>query len=299
MVSILEKKMSTNSRLPPSLLSFSEFWEALDHLLKEWMFDTLGLECETSVITRKNIDAKEASDIMAGATSYIIMESGDPLPAGILLGSSLMTQYAAFRLSESPSQLDGTSPVFLQLLCEDVTKDLLYRISGWMAYNCDQMSIADPSYITLTTAALNKANRYVLMVIQLTTDEAETFEITMVVELEGLIELHKERLRNTRAASNGGGASNPTLRGSVRRSLLDLEVVIDHMDMTVGECHNLTIGQEIPLPSGNRGQLNLIAKTSRGDEKIARGELGTWKNFRALKLSTPVSDGFLRNMMDL
>jgi len=267
--------------------------------LKEWMFDTLGLECETEIVTRKNIDSKEASDILAGSISYIIMESAEPLPAGIMLGSSLMTKYAAFRLSEAPEQLDGTSPVFLQLLCEDVTKDLLQRISGWMASNCDQMPVSDPSFITLTTSALNKANRYALLIVKLNTTDAESFELTLVVELDGLIELHKERLRNKREAMSGSSASNATLRSSVRRSLLDLEVVIDRMDMTVAECHDLEIGQEIPLPTGNRGQLNLIAKTSKGDEKIARGELGTWKNFRALKLSTPVSDGFLRNMVDL
>jgi len=298
MVSLLEKKMSTNSRLPPSLLNYAEYWEELETLLSNWMFDTLGIECAADIEVRKNIDAKEATEILARSTSNTIIASGEPLPVGIQLSPAFMTKYAAFRLSEAPAQLDGTSPVFLQLLCENATKDLLFRLSSWMVSSCEAEPTGDPSFISLTTAALDKTNRYLLVVANLPDDD-ETFSVTFMIEFDNFIELHKERLRNFRNAHDSSGSSSPALQRSVRRSMLELEVVVDRMDMTVAECKRLEVGQELQLPSADRGQLNLIAKTIRGDENIAQGELGVWKNFRALKLTTPVSDGFLRNMVEL
>lgn len=298
MASLLEKKMASNSRLPPSLLTYMDFWDELDALVSEWVLESFSLECEVEIDVRKNIDAKEASDVMNGPTAYLVCDGGEPIPAGIILSDSLMTRYAAMRLSEDPDRLDGTSPVFLQLLCEEVSKDLLVRLSKWMAASSDVMPASDPSYISLTSTPLNKNNRYMLVVANITVME-ETFAISFIVEMENMLELHRAKLRKLREGLTGGGASNPALRRSVRRSMLDLEVVIDKIDMTVAECYRMEVGSEIPLLNGDRSTLNLIAKTIRGDENIAQGELGAWKNFRALKLSTPVSDGFLRNMVEL
>jgi len=298
MVSILEQKISTNSRLPPSLLTNDDYWEALETHFVNWASETLGLECTAEIETKKNIGAKEATELMTGATSYLVSESGEEQPDGLKFTAPFMTKYAAQRLSEAPEQLDGTSPVFLQLMCETIAKDLIFRLSAWMVDSTDGMAIGDASFITLSGGAFRKTNRYVLIVVNLIQDD-EKFPITFVTELEGFLELHKERQRRLRDGEGAGASSSPSLLRSVRRSMIDLEVVIDRMDMTVAECNRLEIGQEIILPSADRGQLNLVAKTIKGDEKIARGELGVLKNFRALKLSTPVSDGFLRNMVEL
>ena len=299
MVSVLEKKMSRNSRLPPSLLSYSEFWEALEGHLVTWAFETLKLECEATITTRKNIDAKEAADVVGVPTSYLLGADGSALPAGILLGSSLMTRYAAQRLDEAPAQLSGTSPVFLQLLCETPAKNLTCHLSEWMVIGTSVQGITEPSFLAFTTTPIEASVRYVLIEVDLRTSE-DTYRVTFLVQLELMLSLHQERMFNLRnGVGQLGRQSSATLRRSVRNSMLDLEVIIDRLDMSVADCSRLAIGQEITLPSAERGSLNLVAKTSRGNEDIAQGELGVWKNFRALKLSTPVSDGFVRNLVDL
>jgi len=299
MVSVLEKKMSMNSGLPPSLLNHEKFWELLTSHLMDWMFETFKVECDVAISTQKKIDAKEASEIMGAPTSYLVNDFGSAVPAGILLDETLMTKYAALRLSELPDQLSGTSPVFLQLLSETVVKDLLFRMSDWLTNGTETEKPFGASMIELSTAALSNTNTYMLVVIELATEDGEKFSINFIVETEKLLTLHAERTQSTRNGEAGAGDSNPTLRRSVRNSMLDLEVIIDQMSLTIADCSRLEIGQELPLPAGDRTKLSLVAKTIKGDENIAAGELGVWKNFKALKLNTPVSDGFIRNMVEL
>ena len=298
MVSVLEKKMSKNSRLPPSLLNYGDFWEALETHMVNWAFETLNIECEAQIETRVNINAKAAAEIVSEPTSYLIGPSEEPLPVGILLSSPMMTKYAAQRLSEAPDRLTGTSPVFLQLLCETPTRDLLCRLSDWLSYLGVAQALTEPSFISISTAPLNTTERFVHIVVKLSTAEEE-FEVTFLIELQRFLSLHEERLQRLRGGLGNSARTSPALRRSVRNSMLDLEVVMDRMDMSVAACSRLTVGQEIPLPSAECGRLNLVAKTIRGDEDIALGELGVWKNHRALKLTTPVSDGFLRNLVEL
>ena len=160
------------------------------------------------------------------------------------------------------------------------------------------MAISDPSEINYVTTPLEPSSRFVLVEMEMHVDD-ESFSVGFLTKLEQFLELHAERVRMIRSGASALGNSPTTLKNSVRKSFMDVEAIIERLDMTVAQCYRLEIGQEIDLPDAKRESVRLIAKTLTGNEEIARGELGVWKQNRALKLSTPVSESFLRNTVDL
>lgn len=298
MTSVLAKKIATNTRLPPSLLGFRDHWENLEKHVSRWMLESFNIECAPSVERQMNVDAKAATELITTRNAYVLGENFGAVPQAIWFSPSITTRYAAERLGDSPDKLTGTSPVFLKLICEAPTSELVKRLSEWIVLSTSSSAIMDPSDIIYTTDPLEPSNRFIHVEIGMHVDD-ESFSIGFLLELQQFLSLHSERMRTGISSAGSPGISSTTLKNSVRKSSMDVEAIIDRLDMTIAECSRLTIGQEIELPDANRQIICLVAKTLTGDEEIARGELGVWKHNRALKLSTPVSESFLRNTVDL
>lgn len=298
MTSVLEKKISSNTRLPPSLLGYSDYWEILENHVSRWMLDTFDIECHPAISLRKNIDAKAASGLLSAQNAYVIGESAGALPCAIWFSPSITTRYAAERMNDKPEHLAGTSPIFLKLICEAPTNILVHKISEWIVLSTDSPPIMDPSEIAYVSNPFDPSDRFVLVEVGMHVDD-ESFEIGFIVKLEQFLSLHDERMRFIRSGARTLGDSPAMLKSSVRKSEMDIEAILDDLDMTIALCSRLEVGQEIELPDAKRDSVRLIAKTLTGNEEIARGELGVWKQNRALKLSTPVSESFLRNTVDL
>ena len=66
--------------------------------------------------------------------------------------------------------------------------------------------------------------------------------------------------------------------------------------LTLGACSRLEVGQVLELPGTESGQLSLYAETMNGNVAISQGELGVWKGHRALKLSEPLLDSFIKEI---
>ena len=298
MTSVLEKKMSSNTRLPPSLLGFREHWENLENHVSRWMLESFNIECAPSVETRINIDAKAATELISSRNGYILGENFGAVPAAIWCSPSITTRYAAERLGDQPEKLEGTSPVFLKLICEAPTSELVKRVSEWMVLSTSSSAIMDPSDLVYTSDPVKPTERFIHVELGMHVDD-ESFSVGFLAELQQFLSLHAERLKAGISGGSALGNSSATLKNSVRKSFMDVEAIIERLNMTVAECSRIRIGQEIELPDANRQTIRLIAKTLTGNEEIAQGELGVWKQNRALKLSTPVSESFLSNTVDL
>ena len=298
MTSVLEKKMASNTRLPPSLLGYQDYWEVLEDHISRWMLATFEIECQPDTEIRVNIDAKAATELIGERNGYVIGDSDAVLPRAIWFSPSITTRYAAERLGDKPEKLAGTSPIFLRLICETPTSELVKRVSEWLVLSTTSPALLDPADIAYTSSPLEPTDRFVHTEVAMHVDD-ESYKVGFLVELDRFLQLHTERVRAIRSGASALGSSSATLKNSVRASYLDIEAIIERLDMTVAECSRLEIGQEIDLPDANRQSIRLVAKTLTGDEEIATGELGVWKHNRAFKLSTPVSESFLRNTVDL
>ena len=298
MTSVLEKKMSSNTRLPPSLLGYQDYWDVLQDHVSRWMLATFNIECEPTIEKRINIDAKAAAELIHMRNGYVVAEGKATLPQAIWFSPSISTRYAAERLGDRPEKLAGTSPIFLKLICEAPTSALIKRLSEWIVLMTQSPALSDPSDTVFTTASLEPTKRFVQIEVGIHVDE-DSFSIGFLVELKQFLSLHAERVRRIRSGDGALRSSPAMLKNSVRKSFMDIEAIIERLDMTVAQCSRLKIGQEIELPEANRQTIRLVAKTLTGNEEIAQGELGVWKQNRALKLSTPVSESFLRNTVDL
>jgi hypothetical protein len=298
MSSVLEKKMAMNTRLPPSLLAYDEYWEILEAHVQKWMLDSLNIECSPSIEVRKNIDAKLAAEIIAEENGYLIGESHAALPSAIWLSPSITMRHAAERLGDTPDRLNGTSPVFLRLICEVPTSHLLFKVSDWLTVTTVSDQIGDPSEVAFSTDPLDESSRYIQVEIGMHVDE-DTYKIGFLVNLDRFLSLHAERVETIRRGDGSLGVSSEMLKRSVRKSYMQLEAVMERLSLTIADCERFTVGQEILLPDAKRHSVKLVAKTLNGTEDIAEGELGVWQQNRALKLNSPVSETFIQNSVGL
>ena len=298
MSSVLEKKMAFNTRLPPSLLSYDDYWDALEAHVSKWMLDTLNVEGSAKIDLRKNIDGKLASELIVEKNGYLIGDTMATLPSSIWFSQSISTRYAAERLGDKPERLTGTSPVFLRLICEAPTSEFLFKLSDWLTVSTLANKLGDPSEVSYGAEPIDQTCRYVQVEIIMHVDD-ESYEIGFLINLDRFLELHAERVRMIRSGNGSLSTSSETLRRSVRTSFMDVDAIIERLDMTIADCSRLVVGQELSLPDAKRHTIKLVAHTLTGKEDIAQGELGVWKQNRALKLTTPVTDSFLRNTVDL
>ena len=98
-------------------------------------------------------------------------------------------------------------------------------------------------------------------------------------------------MRTPRSRFNGNA-----LRNSVRHSAIRLDAVLAKLPLTLGACSRLEVGQVLELPGTESGRLSLYAETMNGNVAISQGELGVWKGHRALKLSEPLLDSFIKEI---
>jgi flagellar motor switch protein FliM len=86
------------------------------------------------------------------------------------------------------------------------------------------------------------------------------------------------------------------LRQNILKTEIELPVVLDRVMTNVGELSRLQVGQIIDLHPSALHNLDISATTDAGPVSVARGRLGSYHAYKAVKLTTPIDRDFLRGL---
>ena len=277
-------------------MQLQRFWLQLQACARDWAADTYGILPDISLSSRRAVSGLAALQKFEEETGFFFAASASPGLAAIALDSAGAVRNAAVRMDQDVDSLADASPLFLKLLAEQAGLSLAQDVvSGLFKSEKGVVPASDPSGAVGGFAA---GTRYLLVEYKLQMD-GESSNIWFAFDFDFLQKYAAASLQD--AADHKARArhhSRKSLSDSVLASTTTLDAVLDRLALTIGDCAKLEIGTVLPLTGADAGRLSLSADTLNGCVDIGSGELGVWKRQRALKLKTPISEGFAQEIVD-
>ncbi|WP_299951503.1 FliM/FliN family flagellar motor C-terminal domain-containing protein [Hyphomonas sp. BRH_c22] len=299
MSAVLRKKIESGAGIPPSILQMQEFWEQLLSKADDWARNAFDAETQPIVSCRKVIGGRAASALLEKPFTLFFAADVSPGLCAIALDERCAIQCAATRLHQDAAGLEGASSLFLKLLSEQPTITLWQKFASGMPDHNTTKSHTPQVEASGAAGALDATSRYLEVELTLTFDgQASHIKLLYFVDyMQRYARTYVRQLaeRKAKACSQ----SPKSLSDSVRASAIALDAVLDRMTLTIGECSQLEIGRVLPLTKADAGRLFLSAETVNGSVDIGTGALGVWKRQRAVKLHTPISESFAREIVEL
>lgn len=285
--------------MPPSIANLRPFWEQVQSSTEAWAHANLGEEATVKITARRVIGASAAADILEDPFTFFMDASLSPGIASITLDNRIAVKCAAARLHQDVESLADASSLFLKLLCEQTSVVLWQKMAGPLENHetsAAQSPLCDSDSVV---GGFDNASRYLRVDIAL--EFGGDISILKVmygfdfIQKHAQAELRHEEVRKQKACQQ----SPKALNASVRASAISLDAVLERMTLTIAECSRLEVGNILPLSNADANRLSLCAETINGSVDIGLGELGVWKRQRAVKLHTPISENFAREIVDL
>ncbi len=299
MMSALRKKMESNSGLPPSILEMRAFWDQMAGTVQTWAAKTTNLEAFCEVKVRKVLPAHLVNDLFNEDLEFLFAAGPDTGPCVILWDQALVAQSAARRFDDDIETIAASSKVFLKLACEASAVNLCEKISTDVLWQDSAPALGTPDGFVPAENIFIGDGEYLHVRFEIVLGKKVT-GIGMLFPIDSIRACAEKRWKALTGPRDGSGASSHrALRKSVRTSSITVNAVLDQLTMSVGQCSRLDVGQILPLENADPKFLRLSTETIKGPLDIAEGEMGIWKEARAVKLSSAVSDAFLRNVADL
>lgn len=277
--------------------------------VQRWAAAVYGAELTGRVMQSQVVVSAAAQRDLAHRFAFVpVTKAAGPLLA-VAIDRAGAARYAAIRLRQPTENLLQAADLFLKLMSEQPAnllwndlQEALLQASGPE----HALTHADPAaaseaiaqdvrvaQIAIATAAEGGEDGWLLE------GGEEPPEVQLYFDLKQLEELAGKLRAKARAKSSGYDAcGREMLRTRIRQSSIRLDAVLDSLVMSVGEASRLNVGDVLPLLPDESGQLRLCAETMTGQAEIAIGEMGNWKGQRALKLRSPVDEGFLRELAE-
>tara|TARA_R110000787_G_scaffold4726_9_gene17913 strand:- start:22986 stop:23822 length:837 start_codon:yes stop_codon:yes gene_type:complete len=276
-----------------------EFWEQLLSKTDDWARDAFGIETQPIVSSRKVIGGRAANALLENPFTLFFAADVSPGLCAVAMDERCAIQCAATRLHQDAAGLEGASALFLKLLSEQPTLSLWQQFAAGMADHNTQMQKPPQVEASGVAGGLDATSRYLEVDLTLTFD-GQTSQIKVLYFLDYMQRYARTYVRQLAERKSKACSQSPkSLSDSVRASAIALDAVLDRMTLTIGECSQLEIGNVLPLNSADAGRLSLSAETVNGSVDIGSGELGVWKRQRAVKLHTPISESFAREIVEL
>ena len=289
MTGVLRKKIASASGIPPSLLRNQAFWQRFSDCLSDWVLDTFHKETAVRLARRRVVPGKVVQDVDPDGLFFTFRDDQETGVSGVIFERALVAHYAAQRLGSSADETSDVSDLFQRLIMEDAGFRLFLQLSLLLGL-CDVNSLERSA---LKPTELSPIGKY--LTISLAFDLGEgTCKVHLVLNYDVL----KSSMSGNgkRVGKQQFKLSPKILRDTVQASEIEINAVLDQVDLNVGLCTRFEVGQVVPLAAAELSDLRLIAQTMSGETEVARGEMGVWKQNRALKLHTPISEGFLRDV---
>ena len=291
--------IDAGSGVPPSIKQMQSFWEQMQTITQDWMLEIFGTTTDLKIDCQQVIDGGAARDFMELHLSFFFASKISPGLGAISIENHGAIQIAASRMQQDPDSMADASQLFLKLLCEDPAVSLWQRMAAWLEGH--RPETGQPAQCELSSAAggFGPDSRYLKFALSFEMD-GKSSRIWLIFHFDYLQQIASDFRAHAIAGTGSKSTSRRNaLRDTIRTSTLTLDVVLERLSMTIGECSRLETGQVIPLSDIDTGRLSLCARTLNDQIDIGHGEMGVWKQQRALKLHTPVLEEFVREMAAL
>ncbi|WP_035539503.1 FliM/FliN family flagellar motor C-terminal domain-containing protein [Hyphomonas oceanitis] len=299
MSAILRKKIEAGAGVPPSIANLRPFWEQVQSSAEAWAHANLGAETMVKIIGRRVIGASAADDILEDPFTFFMAANLSSGIASVTLDNRIAIQCAAARLHQDVESLADASSLFLKLLCEQTSVALWQKMGAPLEgheVSAKQSPLCDSES---AVGGFDNASRYLRVDLELEFGGGVSVLKIMYafdfMQQHAQTELRHEEVRKQEACQQ----TPKSLSASIRASGISLDVVLERMTLTIAECSRLEVGNVLPLANADANRLSLCAETINGSVDIGLGELGVWKRQRAVKLHTPISENFARELVDL
>lgn len=293
MTSVLRKKMGAGSGLPPTILRYHDFWDAIHRSVTSWAAQSLDGGVSQEPEMRRVYSGTAATEALDLRTTFYFNSRVSPGLCAIATDGAGAARIVAKRLSQDFESAKEASALFLKLMFEAPAVSL-WRATAEALEGHQADTLASPLSDPMQAAGNFETDSRYLVIAYSVMPEALQCQIWLVFDLDYLMGCAHEAER--RAAEHKRPSTSRQLRDSVMSSSIRVEAVLDKISMTIGECSRLKVGDLIPLPDTDPGSVRLNAETVNGQIEIGQCEMGVWKRQRALKLKQPVLEPFTQEV---
>ncbi len=298
MSSVLRRKIEARSGVPPNILQMKVFWDMLQANTKTWILETFGVEASTSVDARQVLSGKTARAVLDSQFSFAFASEYSSGLCAIAIDNHTAIQNAAARLDQNADDFKYASPLFMRLLCEQPAISLWRNITKGLVGGADELTQTPLSEISSAVGGFDQTSRYLQVGLRFMLEE-QAAQVLMLFDFDFVQCYVRDHMHGSDdGPAEACSASQKSLRESVRASKISLNAVLERLTLSIGECSRLSAGQILPLRGVDLGHLSLSAETVNGKVDIGHGEMGVWKQQRALKLSTEISQAFAQDLAE-
>jgi len=300
MANILRKKIALSTGVPPSIQGADQFWMKLNDATEKWLFKELGLALESRVVRREVLVGEQAEGVTAqGEVPFVMSPDADFGLSAIILSSGLAVKFAAHRMSQSVECLNDTSDLFLGLICEDPAMLLRESLKAHLTGDRNSFEKGIGLNLAFTPGQIKPQERYFQIEIELPF-EGQAESLKLLFDFATL----KRHLATSVKQLDGGRETmaldkRSLMHRSVQTSEIRINGVLERIRMSFGACSRLKVGQVLPLSKADQDSISIAVDTVSGSTDISLGKLGIWKQNKALKLSIPISEDFVRDLIAL
>lgn len=300
MTNILRKKISLSTGIPPTIQNAEQFWCELCDATDVWISLGLEIPAESVVVGRKVLTGEEAGDEGdEGDISFVMPPVADFGLCGVSFSRKLALTLAARRMHQNVASLEDTSGLFLSLISEDPGMLLRESVSAHLEGRQYDFKKGIDVDLSFRQAELKPLGRYAQVEIEMRFGDLVE-RVRLLFGFDVLKDYLTLRSSNLEGSSDTLGLKNHRLiNSSLQKSDIRIDAVLERIQMTLGACSRLKVGQTLPLLHADQGSISIAVETVSGSTDISRGELGIWKQKRAIKLSAPISENFVRDLAPL
>ena len=287
MNSVLRRKIDLGSGVPPGILRAANFWRCMTCAVAAWVEQTHAVKSQVDVIDQAILTGKQTEEKLNSPFCFVFQPNPESGFCGAKVAKFLAAQYASERMRQSLEHLDSASDLFLKMLYEEPMGRLYVFLEGCLTQSEFEDRDTAPSFREPKAGLLDIEK---ILQVELRIEwEGREVQITLWFEYNAI-------KRATDSSKESFLPENPHAREilseQLRQSRLRFDAVLDEIHLTIGEVSKLSVGQILRLPSSNTESLNIVVDTMQGGIEVSTGELGVWKQFRAVKLNKPLDAQF-------
>ncbi|HRI99720.1 MAG TPA: FliM/FliN family flagellar motor switch protein [Hyphomonas sp.] len=299
MSSVLRKKIEAGAGIPPTILQYQDFWDMLQVKVSAWIFDTYGIEAKAVPDVRKVVPGNVALAQLDALQSLVLNARFSPGLCAVGVDPAGAAMNAGVRLAQGDDPMQEASALFLKLLFEAPGLVLWRSLAASLDGHIPATGNAPLSDSANAVGGFDPVHRYLMVSYGFSRGETRG-RLWLVFDNDYVLAraLGAQNQASGRRGASGGRESE-ALRASVRSSTITVDGVLDRLEMTIGQCSRLEVGQLLSLPEADTGRITLLAETVNGNVAVGIAEMGVWKRQRALKLSTPILEPFTRELSKL
>lgn len=291
MSSVLQKKIESGAGLPPTLLRYQAFWDSLQTAVAPWAQANLNGGVLPHPEVRRVLPGPEAREMLDRRTAYYFNARLSPGICAVATDGSGAARVAATRLSQDVETSSEAPALFLKLMFEAPAIALWRDLAGVFDGHDGEAPGSPLSEPGLASGAFEASKRYLLTAYSVMPESLRA-QVWIVFDLDYLLAGAAEADRLAALSKRPARGHMQALHDSVMTSTIRIDAVLDHVQMTIGDCSRLKVGDVLPLPETDPRFVTLQAETVSGNIEIGQCEMGVWKRHRALKLKEPVLQPF-------